>query len=181
MYWLLLAGDKKSSGLFSSQTSNDIQFEITCGRSFRFGTNWEIYLSTVTEGRIRIAENSLRTILSAKDLSGRTFLDMGCGSGMFSLAARSWAQPSTPSTTIRSRWRARSIFALYTSPMMRIGPSGSAPYSTGLFMTGWIDPIAFTHGASCITLESCGRQSITHRHWSRAEGFCSQPCTTIRE
>jgi 2-polyprenyl-6-hydroxyphenyl methylase/3-demethylubiquinone-9 3-methyltransferase len=42
----------------------------------------------LNDDRIRIAEQSLRDALECDDLTGKTFLDMGSGSGLFSLAAR---------------------------------------------------------------------------------------------
>jgi 2-polyprenyl-6-hydroxyphenyl methylase/3-demethylubiquinone-9 3-methyltransferase len=54
---------------------------------FAFGSNWRDFLRTVDEERIRAAESSLRTMLGVEHLRGRSFLDVGCGSGLFSLAA----------------------------------------------------------------------------------------------
>jgi 2-polyprenyl-6-hydroxyphenyl methylase/3-demethylubiquinone-9 3-methyltransferase len=42
----------------------------------------------VDETRIEAARSSLTEALGVTDLSGRTFLDIGCGSGLFSLAAQ---------------------------------------------------------------------------------------------
>ncbi len=56
-------------------------------RRFSFGKNWRRYLDHVTEERISIAEHHLRTVLTMP-ISGKTFLDIGCGSGLLSLAAR---------------------------------------------------------------------------------------------
>ncbi len=53
---------------------------------FEFGKNWAKYLNWLTPKRIRIAEESLEDKLG--DIKGRTFLDIGSGSGLFSLAAR---------------------------------------------------------------------------------------------
>lgn len=55
---------------------------------FPFGRNWRHYASHVNEERIQAAERSLRELLSREDLSALRFLDAGCGSGLFSLAAR---------------------------------------------------------------------------------------------
>src|SRR5919107_5417968 len=54
---------------------------------FAFGRNWQRFLAVVDEKRIAEAERSLRTMLALDSLEGRTFLDIGCGSGLFSLAA----------------------------------------------------------------------------------------------
>jgi 2-polyprenyl-6-hydroxyphenyl methylase/3-demethylubiquinone-9 3-methyltransferase len=54
---------------------------------FAFGDNWLDFLETVDETRIEHAKESLTAALGKVDLSGRTFLDVGCGSGLFSLAA----------------------------------------------------------------------------------------------
>jgi 2-polyprenyl-6-hydroxyphenyl methylase/3-demethylubiquinone-9 3-methyltransferase len=58
------------------------------GGRFEFGRNWKAFLSTVDEGRIGEAEASLREMLECSDLRGKSFLDAGSGSGLFSLAAR---------------------------------------------------------------------------------------------
>jgi 2-polyprenyl-6-hydroxyphenyl methylase/3-demethylubiquinone-9 3-methyltransferase len=62
--------------------------EIRAGERFRFGENWLRFLATLDEERIRSAEDSLRDRLATGTLAGRSFLDIGCGSGLFSLAAR---------------------------------------------------------------------------------------------
>jgi 2-polyprenyl-6-hydroxyphenyl methylase/3-demethylubiquinone-9 3-methyltransferase len=55
---------------------------------FEFGSNWRRFLSTVDEDRIREAVASLSRMLVVEDLRGKHFLDIGSGSGLFSLAAR---------------------------------------------------------------------------------------------
>jgi len=57
-------------------------------KRFAFGENWTRFLSVVDEDRIAEAEKSLGSMLRVRDLQNRTFLDVGCGSGLFSLAAR---------------------------------------------------------------------------------------------
>ena len=64
------------------------QQQIAAGERFRFGENWRRFLSVLDDGRIRQAEESLRRMLDVADLTGKSFLDIGCGSGLFSLAAR---------------------------------------------------------------------------------------------
>lgn len=55
---------------------------------FKFGKNWSNFLKTLTPERIKEAEESLLASLNKKDLMGLRFLDIGSGSGLFSLAAR---------------------------------------------------------------------------------------------
>lgn len=56
-------------------------------RRFGFGENWRRFLSTVNDGRVAEARNSLGSMLGMDTLEGLTFLDIGSGSGLFSLAA----------------------------------------------------------------------------------------------
>ncbi len=62
--------------------------EIDRGVRFGFGKNWAEFLSVLDDDRIERAERSLCDMLDVDDFSGRTFLDIGSGSGLFSLAAR---------------------------------------------------------------------------------------------
>ena len=62
--------------------------EIATAARFEFGRNWRSYLDTaLTPEREAIAQQSLLTALGLSSLAGKTFLDIGCGSGVFSLAA----------------------------------------------------------------------------------------------
>lgn len=54
--------------------------------TFRFGRNWQRYVSGhLDPDRERIAAESLADLVG--DLHGKAFLDIGCGSGLFSLCA----------------------------------------------------------------------------------------------
>lgn len=62
--------------------------EISRGDRFAFGENWGRFLNALNDERIAKAENSLKTMLGLERLDGLNFLDVGSGSGLFSLAAR---------------------------------------------------------------------------------------------
>jgi SAM-dependent methyltransferase len=56
--------------------------------TFSFGRNWQAYVSHhLTAQREQNAINSMAAFLEIQDLKGRIFLDIGCGSGLFSLGA----------------------------------------------------------------------------------------------
>jgi len=67
---------------------NKWNVEVEQGKRFEFGQNWTLFLNSLDEGRIAIAEQSLRDMLGVETLSGKRFLDIGSGSGLFSLVAR---------------------------------------------------------------------------------------------
>jgi 2-polyprenyl-6-hydroxyphenyl methylase/3-demethylubiquinone-9 3-methyltransferase len=54
---------------------------------FAFGENWQSFVSTITPGSIAEAERGLSRLLSETDIEGKSFLDIGCGSGLSMLAA----------------------------------------------------------------------------------------------
>ncbi len=62
--------------------------EVRDGERFEFGRNWASFLELLDDDRISKAEGSLRAMLGVEHLRGKTFLDIGSGSGLFSLAAR---------------------------------------------------------------------------------------------
>jgi 2-polyprenyl-3-methyl-5-hydroxy-6-metoxy-1,4-benzoquinol methylase len=62
--------------------------EVARGVRFEFGENWRKFLEVLDDERIAEAELSLREMLGMESLAGRRFLDIGSGSGLFSLAAR---------------------------------------------------------------------------------------------
>lgn len=55
---------------------------------FAFGRNWKDFLGLLTDERIHEAEKYLSSMLQLQRFDGIRFLDIGCGSGLSSLAAR---------------------------------------------------------------------------------------------
>lgn len=64
------------------------QTEVAAGERFEFGKNWAAFLALLDDERIAKAEESLKEMLEVDSLEGKAFLDIGSGSGLFSLAAR---------------------------------------------------------------------------------------------
>ncbi|MFC3069206.1 class I SAM-dependent methyltransferase [Phenylobacterium soli] len=54
---------------------------------FRFGENWKSFLGVLDDERIAEAEAGLRRLFPGDELKNARFLDIGCGSGLSSLAA----------------------------------------------------------------------------------------------
>jgi 2-polyprenyl-6-hydroxyphenyl methylase/3-demethylubiquinone-9 3-methyltransferase len=60
--------------------------EVENGERFKFGENWASFLENLNDKQIEIAKSELSNWLG--DISGKTFLDIGNGSGIHSLAAK---------------------------------------------------------------------------------------------
>lgn len=80
---------------------------------FKFGKNWEKYINNYfSEERLEISRRYLLNFLKMDDLKNKSFIDIGCGSGLHSLAAiRSGAakvfsfdfDPTSVQTTLKLR------------------------------------------------------------------------------
>jgi len=62
--------------------------EVLEGSRFQFGKNWWAFIQTLTKDQVKISVSSLKEMLEVQSLDGKSFLDIGCGSGLFSLAAK---------------------------------------------------------------------------------------------
>lgn len=54
---------------------------------YEFGKNWQSFSGTVDDRSIQFAEEGVLKLLTRSELAGKSFLDIGCGSGIHSLAA----------------------------------------------------------------------------------------------
>lgn len=69
--------------------NSDHEAEISRGERFTFGANWSTYVKLIDDDKIESARASLLNRLGLESLKGMKFLDVGSGSGLFSLAAYS--------------------------------------------------------------------------------------------
>jgi 2-polyprenyl-3-methyl-5-hydroxy-6-metoxy-1,4-benzoquinol methylase len=74
--------------MVTAMTNTTHQAEIDAGERFAFGENWANFIKVLNDNRIDEAVKSLTHMLEVETLQGKTFLDIGSGSGLFSLAAR---------------------------------------------------------------------------------------------
>jgi SAM-dependent methyltransferase len=65
----------------------DVQDLKEQGSHFEFGDNWQRYSKLIDDGRISDAIAGLEKLCPGEVLDGKSFLDIGCGSGLHSLAA----------------------------------------------------------------------------------------------
>jgi len=71
-----------------SETSHDPAVSLAADADrFAFGQNWTDYIEQLDETRVQTAITSMRSLLNVTSLQDARFLDAGCGSGLFSLAA----------------------------------------------------------------------------------------------
>ena len=69
--------------------------EVARGERFEFGKNWMSFLDGIKEEHVVAAESSLKRMLEIDSLEGLSFLDIGSGSGLFSLSATATGRASS--------------------------------------------------------------------------------------
>ena len=65
------------------------ELEVQRRERFEFGANWTRFLASFSAERLEAARHSLQEKMELEHFEGVRFLDIGSGSGLFSLAARS--------------------------------------------------------------------------------------------
>ena len=142
---------------------------------YHFGKNWQKYLRHFTDERVSTAINCLQSL--TRDIKNRSFLDIGCGSGLHSLAAlRAGAREITSFDYDYDAVRLQPPFG-----KRKEGPN------TGQFFKGqcWMPtlcsccprPILSTLMACCITLVMSGKASAMLALPCTMTAFFVLPCT----
>jgi SAM-dependent methyltransferase len=72
----------------AEEGKEDFDLEIKRGTRFGFGSNWARFVAEISEKKIGRAQDSLARMIETDSLEGKSFIDIGSGSGLFSLAAR---------------------------------------------------------------------------------------------
>ncbi len=62
-------------------------YEDIYKKNFSFGKNWSEFLKKLDKEKIEDAKNSLKNFSGLETFKGKVFVDIGCGSGLFSLCA----------------------------------------------------------------------------------------------
>src|SRR5215471_14421654 len=132
--------------------------EVSSGSRFRFGRNWAHFLRRLNDARIIEAENNLNQFLGEGSLADKTFLDIGSGSGLSSLAARRLG-----ATVLSFDFDSQSVAC--TEELRRRYRPGDGSWridrvrcSTRSILPASASWISFIHGACCIIRVQCGRR-----------------------
>jgi 2-polyprenyl-3-methyl-5-hydroxy-6-metoxy-1,4-benzoquinol methylase len=178
-----------TSPVVDPSTSAQFDAEVRAGERFQFGENWRAFLKTVDDERVAEAVRSLKTLLGVETLEHRTFLDIGSGSGLFSLAAHLLGarvtsfdyDPSSVGCTIEmrrrfadgtDRWTVMHGSALDTAFLGSLGQfdvvySWGVLHHTGQMWTAIrnVMPLTRPDGIFCIAIYN--DQGAWSRRWDR--------------
>jgi 2-polyprenyl-3-methyl-5-hydroxy-6-metoxy-1,4-benzoquinol methylase len=165
--------------------------QIAAGDRFKFGENWAKFLQTLNDDRIRSAEKSLVEMLG-RDVAGLTFLDVGSGSGLFSLAAMKLGatrvhsfdyDPSSVACTDRlrttyfpddDRWSVEQASALDADYLTRLGEwdvvySWGVLHHTGAMWPAIANVVKQVKPGGLLYIALYNDQGLISRGWTRVK------------
>jgi hypothetical protein len=139
---------------------------------FEFGENWRRFLEVLDDDRIRVAEESLKAMLGVDSLTGKSFLDIGSGSGLFSLSAM--------------RLGAERVHSFDFDPSsvncaLELKRRYFPDEDRWTIERGEVIGMLSTRGESSITPVTCGRPCATLPTWLGPAPGSSSAFTTTRE
>jgi SAM-dependent methyltransferase len=151
---------------------------------FKFGENWASFSRQLDETRIDEAVRSLVSLFGKDTLQGKSFLDIGCGSGLFSIAAARLGaskvvgldvDPVSVSTSQKNadHWLKDSsssltfyqLSALSTDQMQTLGKFDIV-YSWGVLHHTGNMALALKNSAQRVNNHGLFMIAIYNRHWS---------------
>lgn len=93
-------------------------------RVFDFGSNWQVFSEQrIDAQRLDIAMQSLQALLQRDTLKGVSVLDVGCGSGLFSIAAQQLGAAKVVGVDVNPR-----CIAVSQQNVARLAPSASVEF-----------------------------------------------------
>lgn len=151
---------------------------------FKFGENWASFSRQLEETRIVEAMKSLEGLFGVDALKGKSFLDIGCGSGLFSIAAARLGasrvvgldvDPVSVSTSKENaaHWLEEGsdgmsfqlLSALETAPMEALGKFDIV-YSWGVLHHTGNMALALKNSAQRVNDRGLFMIAIYNKHWS---------------
>ena len=73
-----------STAALDAKITTQHKAELTAGERFPFGENWKQFLCGMNQARVQESIRALQTMLGVDSLEGKTFVDIGSGSGLSS-------------------------------------------------------------------------------------------------
>jgi SAM-dependent methyltransferase len=77
-----------------SSTNPDLKLD----NHFNFGDNWRRLVKVISEDKLKYAIQDIQSFMAPESISGKSFLDIGCGSGLHAVAA--WRLGAREVTTV---------------------------------------------------------------------------------